>query len=201
MPLENRVDPAAQAAARLSLRRCFVIADFNFGVVRALLNRKHGNQLVRDGHEVGWHLVALQNFNFDRRLGMLVSGEILVDAGGGALAVADSIDKEPWTKNAIATRENTRGGGHEVFRVHDDQPARCNFHAVLRPQEIKLRALADCDDHRVTRKLTFTILMEGRIEASLGVEDPLGSQSREAHNLVITSQNLLRAEASMQNDS
>ncbi len=73
---------------------------------------------------IEWHGVPLEQFDFDDRFGMLSAAQEFVDAHRRTLAVANAVDNEARSEDAIAARKDAGRRGHQRLRIHCDQAAR-----------------------------------------------------------------------------
>jgi hypothetical protein len=138
--------------------RRFVVTLLDLGHAGAAIQRQHRDRLPHQFHELLRHGVPLQFGHFDDRLGMRSAAQKLVNPHRRALAVAHAVNDQPRPKHAIAAGEDPRRRRHQRMRIHIDQPARRNFHAIVRPQEIEVRGLADRHDDRVALDLRLAVL-------------------------------------------
>ena len=134
-------------------------------------------------------------------VGVLGSAQELIDAHRGALAVGDAVDDEPRAEDAVAAGEYTGRGGHQRLRIHGDQAARRNFDAIFGTEELKIGRLPDGHDDGVAVETGFAVLVEGGTEAAIGIEDRLGLEHFERHRATVLADDLLRAEAGMDDDA
>ena len=97
-----------QAALRFLDRGRRVVADFHFSYAGAALDGKHGNRLAVDVQIIQRHTMPLQHFDFDDRIGMFVLAKKFVDSHSRAFAIADAVDNQTWSEDAVATGEDSR---------------------------------------------------------------------------------------------
>src|SRR5271166_3418763 len=98
--LKHGVDPTTQAAPRLAYRALFVKTDLHFGNARSPFQRKHGDRLAGNLHIVAKHAMVAGHFDFDLWLGVFPALQILVDAYGDALSVANRVDDQSRSEYA-----------------------------------------------------------------------------------------------------
>src|SRR5437899_10781106 len=110
---------------------------------------------------------------------MLMPAQEFVNGHGRTLAAGHAVDDQTWTEDAVAASEDAVCGGHQGLRIHSDQAAGRDFDAILGLQEIKLGRLTNGHDDSVAVQLSLAALVEGRIEALVLIEDPLGVERLE----------------------
>src|SRR5476649_208909 len=198
---ENRIDPAAKAAACFALGTFLVEADFNFRHSRTAVDGQHGNGFAVQAHKIREHAMVIENFDFDLRLRPFAPGEEFVDPGRNAPPVAHAVDDQARAEYTIASGEDARSAGHEGVAVGHDQPARRDLYAIFRLQEIQISALANGHDDGIAFDHRLAIFMESRIEPPGRVEDPFGFDGFETHHFSVTADHLLGSSAVMQDDA
>ena len=109
---KDRIYPAVQAALGFRHGARSVVSDFDFSHAGAAFQRKHGNGLAVDIEIVERHGVSLEDFHLDDWLRMFSAAQIFINADRRALAVADAIDDEARSENAVAAGKNSRGRSH-----------------------------------------------------------------------------------------
>src|SRR5471030_2507033 len=170
---ENRIDPAAKAAAWFALQ----------------------------AHKIREHAMVIENFDFDLRLRPFAPGEEFVDPGRNAPPVAHAVDDQARAEYTIASGEDARSAGHEGVAVGHDQPAGRDLYAIFRLQEIQISALANGHDDGIAFDHRLAVFMESRIEPPGRVEDPFGFDGFETHHFSVTADHLLGSSADMQDDA
>ncbi|MGA7441944.1 MAG: hypothetical protein WBW82_07235, partial [Candidatus Sulfotelmatobacter sp.] len=74
---------------------------------------------------------------------MLVLPKVFVNSNRGAFAIANAVDYQPGTENAIAAGEDSGSGSHQGLRIDGDQSARRQIDFIFRGEEVEARSLAD----------------------------------------------------------
>src|SRR5471032_2913407 len=198
---ENRIDPAAKAAACFALGTFLVEADFNFRHSRTAVDGQHGNGFAVQAHKIREHAMVIENFDFDLRLRPFAPGQEFVDPGRNAPPVAHAVDDQARAEYTIASGEDARSAGHEGVAVGHDQSARRDLYAIFRLQEIQIGALADGHDDGIAFDHRLAVFMESRIEPPGRVEDPFGFDGFKTHHFPVTADHLLGSSAVMQDDA
>src|SRR5215469_7741054 len=194
--LENRVNPAAQAARRLEPRLLFGEAGFHFGDAGPAVDgydrhREPGVLIIVRGH-----LVVVEHrddympcLRFPFR-----TSEITVDSFRGPLAIRNGTDYQTRPKGNVACGENPRRAGHEGFGVDLHRTLTRGFDSILWFEKRNIRGLAYRQDHCVAGNDGLCSRLEGRIETMLRVENRGAVDGLEPGQLSVLTHELLGSE-------
>src|SRR5437588_9443547 len=150
--VEDGVDPAMQATARFRHGGVLSEAYLNLGHSCAALQRKHGNGLTNQLHEILRHGMPQINAHFDYRIGNGGTAQILIDANGNSFAITNAVDNETRTEDAVSSREHAWSAGHQGSRVGDNEAAGRDLNTIRWREELQGRGLSDRKYHGVARE-------------------------------------------------
>src|SRR4029077_18344124 len=94
------------------------------------------------------HPMTLQQLHLDHGLRMFSASQILVDADRCTLAVRNTVDDQPWTKNTTLAGKDAGGRCHQGLRIDRDQSTGRDVNFVFRSEEVEPWRLPDRPEDR-----------------------------------------------------